>query len=51
MHTAARIFYNRLTALRAKLMGGGIGASSVLGEGSTFSFSLCLPLQSDAPTL
>ncbi len=34
-----------------ELMGGEIGAASVVGEGSTFSFSLRLPLQSDAPQL
>ena len=32
-----------------ELMGGEIGATSVLGEGSIFSFTLRLPLQSDAP--
>ncbi len=34
-----------------ELMGGQIGATSVLGEGSTFSFTLRLPIQTDAPAL
>jgi PAS domain S-box-containing protein len=34
-----------------ELMGGHIGATSTLGAGSTFSFTLRLPLQSDAPTI
>ncbi len=32
-----------------ELMGGEIGTQSVLGQGSTFSFTLRLPLQSDVP--
>jgi PAS domain S-box-containing protein len=34
-----------------ELMGGQISARSSLGEGSTFSFTLRLPLQSDAPSI